>query len=250
MCLFAKCLFLCRITDQQLSIRIRGRRNQSCIPKRYGMRKGRRTWVGKLWGGPWSENKALFEFLQCKIKIQRMIEFQFLENQIQFLKHKPRWLTDVNKYNFSGLKGMYTSWGFGKSSFWGSVTTHMFSGQWTQICKIHSQHTVMTNRHNYPLWDNEEIIAHCSIFSPHFSCHKTLHINIIQPIFWQTLRVYTESCLPAFFCDLPHKTMYKAMQREFLIIICIKEIQLIWINLKIRIWSASTALQLDIFSLH
>lgn len=60
----------------------------------------------------WRTKDYLNSF-SIKLKvIQRLSEFQILENQIQFLKYKPRWLTGVNKCNFIGAKGtvsMYTS---------------------------------------------------------------------------------------------------------------------------------------------
>lgn len=132
------------------------------------MRKERRAWVRKLRGDLEGKTKDYLIPFSIKLKvIHRLIEFQILENQTQFLKHKPRLTTDVNKCNFIGLKGtvsMYTSWGFGKFSFWGSINTHRFSGQWTQVYKIHAQHTVMTNRFNYHFL----LIAHHNKFSLHF----------------------------------------------------------------------------------
>jgi len=69
--------------------------------------------VGKLRGDLEGRTKEYLNSFSIKLKVlQRLIKFQILENQIQFLKHKPRWLTDVNKCNFIGLKGivsMYTS---------------------------------------------------------------------------------------------------------------------------------------------
>lgn len=48
---------------------------------------------------------------------------------MQILKHKPRWLIDINKCNFTVWKGtvsMHTSWGFGKTSTWGLTLTFFF----------------------------------------------------------------------------------------------------------------------------
>lgn len=206
----------------------------------------RRTWVRKL-RGSWREDKELFEFFQHKIKSDTETDWipdPWKSNQ--FLKHKPRWFTDVNKCNFIGLKGtvsMYTSWGFGKSSFWASINTHMFLDQWTQIYKIHSQHSVMTNRYNYHFWGNEEIIAHYNKFSLHFFVPENYYTLTSPNPYFGRLGGFPLNVAYQLLSVTHHKkVMYKVMQREFLIIICIKEIQLIWINLRMRIWSASTAL--------
>lgn len=57
--------------------------------------------------------KEYLNSISIKLKLtQRLIEFQVLKNQIQCLKHKTRWLTDVNKCYFSGLRrivSLYTS---------------------------------------------------------------------------------------------------------------------------------------------
>lgn len=56
----------------------------------------------KLKGDLAERKKDYFSSFSIKIEVmQKLVEFQILENQIWFLKHKSRWLTDVNKCNFS-----------------------------------------------------------------------------------------------------------------------------------------------------
>lgn len=56
----------------------------------------------KLKGDLAERKKDYFSSFSIKIEVmQKLVEFQILENQIRFLKQKSRWLTDGNKCNFS-----------------------------------------------------------------------------------------------------------------------------------------------------